>query len=135
GSRDQVHDARRIRRDHAGAWRLLRPVVEIEADVRLVLEVEAEALDRVHADLDGAVLRVRRLERGETPQVGDVVRGRHLCALRAEHPPDPAVAAGEESWPHVAAAAPSAARTPWSRSALNSAERSPAASPSSSRSP
>jgi hypothetical protein len=63
GPRDQVHDARRIRRDHAGARRLLRPVVEVEADIRVVLEVEAEALDRVHADLDGAFLRVRRLER------------------------------------------------------------------------
>src|SRR4029453_16969144 len=92
GSRDQVHDARRIRRDHAGAWRLLRPVVEIEADVRLVLEVEAEGLDRVHADLDGGGLRVRRLERGETPQVGDVCGGRHLWALRAEQPLEPAVA-------------------------------------------
>src|SRR5206468_12429501 len=84
GARDQVHDGRRIRRNHAGARRLLRPVVEIEADVRLVLEVEAELLDRVHADLDGTILRVRRFERRETAQVRDVVRGRNLCALGAE---------------------------------------------------
>jgi hypothetical protein len=49
--------------DHAGARRLLRPVVQVEADIRVVLEVEAEPLDRVHADLDRALLGVGRLER------------------------------------------------------------------------
>ena len=52
-ARDQVDDARRVGRDHAGPRRLLRPVVEVELDVRLRLEVEAEAPERVHADRDG----------------------------------------------------------------------------------
>ena len=42
GARDQVDDLRRVGRDHAGARRLLRPVVEVEPDVRLGLEVEPE---------------------------------------------------------------------------------------------
>ena len=41
-ARDQVDDLRRIRRDHARARRLLRPVVEVEPDVLVVLHVEAE---------------------------------------------------------------------------------------------
>ena len=49
-ARDQVDDLRRVGRDHAGARRLLRPVVEVELDVRLLLEIEAELRERVHAD-------------------------------------------------------------------------------------
>ena len=42
GARDEVDDARRVGRDHAGARRLLWPVLEVGADPVLGLEVEAE---------------------------------------------------------------------------------------------
>ena len=94
-ARDQVHDRRRVGRDHARPRRLLGPVVEIEADVLLVLEVEAEPLDGIHANLDRALLRVRGLERREAAQVRDVVRRRNLLALAPEQPLEPTVAQQE----------------------------------------
>ena len=60
---DEVDDLRRVGRDHAGARRLLRTVVEVEVDVLDPVELEAELRERVHADLDAALLRVGRLER------------------------------------------------------------------------
>ena len=91
-SGDQVHDLRRVRGDDAGARRLLRAVVEVELDARLVREVEAEVRERVHAHLDGAILRVRALERRQPAHVRDVERGRSRLALVAEEPLEPAVA-------------------------------------------
>jgi hypothetical protein len=41
-TRDEVHDLRRVGRDHARPRRLLRPVVEVEPDVSVRGEVEAE---------------------------------------------------------------------------------------------
>ncbi len=54
------------------------------------VHVEAERRERLHADLDGALLRVRRLERREPAHVGDVERRRPLLALVAEQPLEPA---------------------------------------------
>ena len=45
--RDQMDDVRRVARDHAGARRLLRPVVEVELDVRRRRKVEAELRQRL----------------------------------------------------------------------------------------
>ena len=92
GAGDQVDDARRVGGDHAGARRLLRPVVEVEADVRLVREVEAEVGQRREADLGRALLRVGRLERREPAHPGDVVRRRNVLALGAEQLLEPALA-------------------------------------------
>ena len=58
-ARDQVDDLRRIGRDHAGARRLLRPVVEVGPDVRVGGEVEAERLQRLEADVGRALLACR----------------------------------------------------------------------------
>ena len=46
GACDQVHDLRWVARDHAGARRLLRPIVEVELDVRSCGEVEPERVER-----------------------------------------------------------------------------------------
>src|SRR5687768_17638335 len=46
GSRDQVDDLRRIGCDHAGPRRLLRAVVEIEANVPVRGQIEAERRER-----------------------------------------------------------------------------------------
>ena len=59
GARDQVHDLRRICRDHTGAGSLLRPVVEVELDVRLGGHVEPERTDGGQTDFRRTVLRVR----------------------------------------------------------------------------
>ena len=90
-SRDQVDDFGRIRGDHARTRRLLRAVVEVEADARLVGEIEAEPGEGLHADLDRALLRVRLLERGEPAHVRHVVRGGNGFALGAEQALEPAV--------------------------------------------
>jgi hypothetical protein len=92
GACDQVDDVRRVRGDHAGARRLLRAVLDVEVDLRVVREVEAQLRQRVEADVNGLVLRVRLRERRQPPQVRDVVRGRDLGALRAEEPFEPALA-------------------------------------------
>ena len=89
--RDQVDDLRRVRRDHARPRRLLRTILEIELD-RLLLEVEAEVGKRFEADLDGALLRVRRLERREPADVRGVEGRRHRLTLRPEQPVEPALA-------------------------------------------
>ncbi len=91
-ARDQVDDLGRVGRDHAGARVLLRPVLEVEADVRNRLEVEPQRANRLDADLDRALLRVRRLERRQPPQPGDMRARRHVGALRAEQPLEPALA-------------------------------------------
>src|SRR6266487_3813106 len=90
-ARDQVDDLRRVGGDHAGARRFLRPVVEIELDVRLRLEVEAETRKRVHANRDRALPGVDALERRQPAEVGDVEGARHLLALGAEQPFEPAL--------------------------------------------
>jgi hypothetical protein len=92
GARDQVDDARGIGCDHTGAWRLLRAVVQVEADARHLVQVEPDRRQRGDADLDGALLRVRLLERREPAQIARVVRARHLVALRAEQLLEPALA-------------------------------------------
>ena len=84
--------ARRVARDHAGARRLLRAVVEVELDVRVRGQVEADRLQRLEADLGRALLRVRRLERREPAHVGHVVARRHVGVPRAEQALEPAVA-------------------------------------------
>ena len=89
GARDQMHDGRRVARDHAGPRRLLRPVVEIEPDVRLRGQVEAQRLERLQADLRRALLRVGRLERRQPAHVRGVEARRHLGVL-AEQPVEPA---------------------------------------------
>ena len=61
--RDQVDDLRRVGSDHASPRALLRPVLEVEADVRDRLEVEPERADGCDRDLDRALPRVGRLER------------------------------------------------------------------------
>src|SRR5262249_5194049 len=86
------HDGRRVGRDDARAGRLLRPVVEVEPDGALGREVEADALQRVEADLDRPLLRVRRLERRQPAHVAEVERGRGRLSGRAEAPLEPAVA-------------------------------------------
>ena len=80
-ARDQVHDLRRVRRDHAGARVLLRPVLEVEADVRDRCHVEAERASRREADVDRALLRIRRLERRQPAQI--VRRARSTARRRA----------------------------------------------------
>ena len=92
-ARDQVDDVRRVGRDHAGARRLLRPVVEIEPDPGHLVHVQADRLQRRHADLDRALLRVRLLERREPPEVARVVRRRDVVALGAEQLLEPALPA------------------------------------------
>ena len=89
--RDQVHDVRRVGGDDAGARILLRPVLEIETDVRDRGEVEAERGGRLQADRCRAFLRVRRLERREAPDVGDMTARRHRVASGAEDPVEPAL--------------------------------------------
>jgi hypothetical protein len=89
---DQMDDLGRVRRDHAGPRVLLRPVVEVEADVLVGGQVKAQSRQALEADGDGPLLRVRVRERREPPQVGDVV-GRRLClVLLAEDPVKPALA-------------------------------------------
>ena len=46
-ARDLVHDLRWVARDHAGARRLLRTIVEVELDVRLRVQVKAERHERL----------------------------------------------------------------------------------------
>src|SRR5919204_5044343 len=94
--RDQVHDLRRVGGDHAGARRLLRPVVEVEADVRVVGHPEAEPLQGLEADLDRALLRVGRVEWRHAAQERAVVRRRMLVALGAEEPVEPPLPQGDE---------------------------------------
>ena len=96
GAGDQVHDARRVGGDDAGARRLLRPVLEIRADPGLGLEVEAEPLEGGEADGDASLLRVDRLERREPPDPRHVRRGRRLVALGPEQAVEPALALGRE---------------------------------------
>ena len=94
--RDQVHDLRGIRRDHTGTRRLLRAVVQIELDVALCCEIEAERGQRLQADLRGTVLRVRRVERRQPAHVPHVRRGRLRLALRPEQPLEPRLAQLQE---------------------------------------
>src|SRR5262249_9307307 len=94
--RDQVDDARRVARDHARARRLLGTVVEIELDVRLRREIEAELGQRGEAYLGRALLRVGRLERREPAHVRGVEARRHLLALRPEQLLEPALAQRRE---------------------------------------
>ena len=63
GTGDQVHDRRRIGRDHAGTWVLLGPVVEVELDPRVGGEVESEPGQRLETDRNGAFTRVQLRER------------------------------------------------------------------------
>src|SRR4029453_5862856 len=50
----------------------------------------AEPRERVDAGRDRLLLRVDGLQRREPAEVGDVRRARHLLALRAEQPLEPA---------------------------------------------
>ena len=89
-ARDEVDDARRVGSDDARARAFLRPVVEVELDVVVAREVEAELRQRLETDGHRAVLRVEGSERRHAPQVGDVVRGRLVVPFRAENPVGPA---------------------------------------------
>src|SRR5439155_17665923 len=91
-TRDQVHDPGWIRRDHASARRLLRTIVEVETDVSVRGEVEAERGERREAHLGCAFLRVRRIERRQPAHVAHVRRGWLLVAVRTEEAGEPAFA-------------------------------------------
>ncbi len=91
GARDQVHDARWVGGDHAGARVLLRPIVEIEADAAVGGEIEPEGGERGEADGNRAFLRVRAGERGEPPHVRDVGGERLRVPDRPEDPVEPAL--------------------------------------------
>ena len=74
GAGDQVDDLRRIGGDHACARRLLRSVVEVEADVPIGRDVEPERAQRLQADVGRAVLRVGAVERRQAADVPHVCR-------------------------------------------------------------
>ena len=93
---DQVHDARRVGGDDAGARRLLRPVLEIGADTGLGGEIEAEVLEGGEADGDAPLLRVHRLERRQPADPRHVRRGRRLLALGPEQAVEPSLALRRE---------------------------------------
>ena len=63
GARDQVDDRRWIGRDHTGPRGLLRPVVEVEPDARVVLDREPDRVQAGRADGHRTLLRVRVRER------------------------------------------------------------------------
>ena len=86
---DEVDDLGRIGGDYAGAWTLLRPVLEIEADVRGRLEVEPEGADGLDAHIDRALLRIRRLERRQAAQPAELGVRRLFGVLRPEQPREP----------------------------------------------
>ena len=88
---DQMHFLRRVGGDHAGARVLLRPVVEVELDVPLAGEIEAEPREGLEAHRDGALLRVEAGERRHAADVGDVVGRRLGIALLPEDPVEPAL--------------------------------------------
>jgi hypothetical protein len=90
-ARDQVHDVGRIRCDHARARILLRPVLEVEANVGNRGHIEAERLDGRHAHVDRALLRICRLERRQPAQVVHVRIRRQRVALRPEELLEPCV--------------------------------------------
>ena len=102
-ARDQVDDLRRVTRDHAGARRLLGPVVEIELDVRRSRKIEAELGQRRQRDLGSTILRVGRLERREPAHVRRVEARRNLLALGAEQLLEPARAKPRERHRRVVA--------------------------------
>src|SRR6476469_393058 len=89
GARDQLHDLRRGARDHACARRFLGTVVQVELDVGLLVQVEAERDERLQGDLRRAVLRVRRLERRQTAHPGGVVARRDVGTVVAEQSCEP----------------------------------------------
>ena len=91
-----MHDLRGVRRNHAGTRRLLRTVVEIELDVLVRRQVEAERRERLQAHLGGAVLRVRRVERRQPTDVAHVRRRRLRLALGPEQPLEPLLAQLDE---------------------------------------
>ncbi len=87
---DEVDDRGRVGRDHGRARRLLRAVLEVDLDVGVRLEVEAELAQRRQADVGRPLLRVRVGERGEAVDVGCVVRRRLRWAVSAEEAVEPA---------------------------------------------
>ncbi len=89
---DEMHDLRRVARDHARAGRLLRAILEVEPDVRLRLEVEAERGQRREADVRRAVLRVGRLERRQPAHERRVVARGDVLPLLAQQPLEPPLA-------------------------------------------
>ena len=91
-TRNEMHDLRRVGGDDARARILLRPVLEIEPDVRDRIHVEAERLDARETHVDGALLRVRRLERREAAKIVHVRVRRQRVALGAEQLVEPALA-------------------------------------------
>jgi hypothetical protein len=89
---DQVDDLGWVGCDHARARRLLRAVLEVEPDVAVGLDVEAEPRQRRQAHGDGLLARVDRVERRQAAQVVDVERARLLVALGPEQALEPALA-------------------------------------------
>ncbi len=63
GARDEMDDGGRIGGDDAGARVLLRAVLEVEPDVLVGGEIEAEPRQRLEADRHRALLRVDGRER------------------------------------------------------------------------
>jgi hypothetical protein len=81
GARDQVHDLRRVRGDHAGTRVFLRAIVEVEADTSIGREIEAESGECLETHGHCALLRVHVRERRQPAQVRDVVGGGLVLGL------------------------------------------------------
>ncbi len=58
----------------------------------IAVELEPELADGLDADVDRAILGIRRLERRQPPQPADVGTRRKLCTVGAEQPLEPALA-------------------------------------------
>src|SRR3712207_6857693 len=58
---------------------------DVELDLRVLSEVEAERLQRLETDLGCALLRVRVLERRQTSQEAHVIRDRKSTRLNSSH--------------------------------------------------
>src|SRR5439155_6831552 len=90
-TRDEVDDRGRVRGDHARARRLLRPVLEVEPDATLLVELEPQPAEGLEADRYRAFLRVGGLERREATQPRRVRRGRDGVPIRPEEALEPAL--------------------------------------------
>ena len=74
----------------------MRTIVEVEADVAVRGEVEAERGERRKTDVGRTLLGVRRVERRQPTQVAHVRRGGLLIAVRTQQEREPALAPADE---------------------------------------
>ena len=114
GARDQVHDRRGVGGDDARSRRLLRAVLEVGADVPVLLEVAAERAKRLDADPGGTLLRVDVGQRGEPEEVRGVVRGRPRRTARTEQAVEPAPRGRRTTAPCARRRSPARWRASWS---------------------